>query len=190
MPGILFVNLFGYWREVGADLNILSTFRLRAISSRLSGTVDELLPARTTGPFSYGRRSDPNWIEPSIGRLWLRECESRHGSECNEHGIAIAMQKPRFLRVIDVEKFCIKEVANLVQCRFIALSYVWGGAQIVKLQQANMSALMRPDGLLQFMHALPQTVVDAVEVVHSMGERYLWVDSLCILRDNTNEVKE
>ncbi|MCJ1384682.1 hypothetical protein MMC17_007800 [Xylographa soralifera] len=190
MPGMLFVNLFGYGRKVGADLHILSSFRLRAISSTSSSAVDNLLSSRTTGSFSYGKLLDPDWIDPSIGRLWLRECESRHGSECNEHGFAIAMQKPGFLRVIDVEEFCVKEVANPAECRFIALSYVWGGAKMVKLQHTNMDALMRKNGLLQFMHALPQTIVDAIEVVHAMGERHLWNDSLCILQDDAKEAKE
>ncbi|MCJ1399500.1 hypothetical protein MMC11_002702 [Xylographa trunciseda] len=189
-PGMLFVNLFGYGRKVGAELQILSSFRLRAVQSKAFGSIDSLLLARTTGSFSYGRLLHPDWIDPSIGRLWLRECESRHGSECNEHGWAIAMKKPTFLRVIDVEDFCVKEVANPAQCRFIALSYVWGGADMVKLQHANMDALMRRNGLLQFMHALPQTIVDAIEVVHAMGERYLWSDALCILQDDAKEAKE
>ncbi|MCJ1416988.1 hypothetical protein MMC32_003327 [Xylographa parallela] len=190
MPGMLFVNLFGYGRKVGADLHILSSFRLRAITLTDSSAVDKLLSSRTSGSFSYGRLLDPDWVDPSIGRLWLRECESKHGSECNEHGFAIVMQKPGFLRVIDVEAFCVKEVANPAECRFIALSYVWGGAKMVKLQHNNMDALMRENGLLPLIHALPQTIIDAIEVVHAMGERYLWLDSLCILQDDTKEAKE
>ncbi|MCJ1315715.1 hypothetical protein MMC15_001035 [Xylographa vitiligo] len=190
MPGMLFVNLFGYGRKVGADLHILSSFRLRAISPKPSSAVDNSLLSRTTRPFSYGRLLNPDWIDPSIGRLWLRECESRHGPECDEHGFAIAMQKPGSLRVIDVEEFCVKEVANPAECRFVALSYVWGGAKMVKLQHTNMDGLMRKNGLSQFMHSLPQTIVDAIEVVHAMGERHLWVDSLCILQDDVKEAKE
>ncbi|MCJ1387786.1 hypothetical protein MMC18_000629 [Xylographa bjoerkii] len=190
MPGMLFVNLFGYGRKVGADLQILSSFILRAVSSKPLSATESLLSSRTTGSFSYGRLLDPDWIDSSIGGLWLRECESKHGSECNEHGWAIAMQKPGFLRVIDVEEFCVKEVANPAECRFIALSYVWGGAKMVKLQHANMEALTRKNGLSQFIHALPQTIMDAIEVVHAMGERYLWSDALCIVQADTKEAKE
>ncbi|MCJ1284138.1 hypothetical protein MMC26_003469 [Xylographa opegraphella] len=190
LPGMLFVSLYGYGRKVGADLQILSSFKLRATSSKASSDVDNLILSRTTGSFSYGRLLDSDWIDPSVGRLWLRECESRHGFECNKHGFAIAMQKPGFLRVIDVEKFCVKEVAKPAECRFIALSYVWGGAKMIKLQHTNMEALMSRNGLLPFMDSLPQTIVDAIEVVHAMGERHLWVDSLCILQDDVKEAKE
>ena len=127
-PGLLFVNLLGYGRKLGADLQVLSNFRLRAVTSNPT-----LLPPRGRA-FSYGRLLDPEWIDPSIGRLWLRECESKHGSECSEHGWAVAMQKPKFLRVIDVEDLCIKEVTNPSQCRYIALSYVCGKVYMIKLQ--------------------------------------------------------
>jgi hypothetical protein len=29
--------------------------------------------------------------------------------------------------------------------------------------------------------AIPVTIRDAVTLVHAIGERYLWVDSLCII---------
>ena len=190
VSGILFVNLWGYGRKVGADLRNLSSFRLRAVLSGSSSASDSLTLSRSPGPFSYGRLLDPNWIDPTVGRLWLGECEGRHGSECNQHGWAIAMQKPVFLRVIDVEDFCVKEVGNPAECRYIALSYVWGRAKMVKLQQANIDALMRKNGLLQFMHVLPQTIVDAIETVHAMGERYLWTDALCIRQDDAEEIEE
>ena len=191
--GILFVNLFGFGRKLGAELQILSSFRLRAVTSTSSSTASEIAqarPRRSPHIFSYGRLLDSNWIEPSVGRLWLRECEDEHGSECNQHGWAVAMQKPSFLRVIDVEDFCVKEMAKPAECRYIALSYVWGGATTVKLQHANIDTLMRKNGLLQFMHALPKSILDAIEVVHGMGERYLWTDALCILQENTKEALE
>ncbi|KAM0800346.1 heterokaryon incompatibility protein-domain-containing protein, partial [Usnea florida] len=121
---------------------------------------------------------------------WLHECESRHGPECNQHGWAIAMEKPKFLRVIDVQDYCIKSVTASTNCRYIALSYVWGRAKMVKLLYSNMESLTRKDGLLEVMDNLPQTITDAIEVVKAMGERYLWTDALCILQENTEESLE
>ena len=61
---------------------------------------------------------------------------------------------------------------------------------MVKLLYSNMESLMRKDGLLEVVHALPQTITDAIEVVKGMGERYLWTDALCILQENTTESLE
>ena len=68
-----------------------------------------------------------------------------------------------------------------ISCRYIALLYVWGRAKIVKLLHSNIESLMRKNGLLEVVYALPQTIIDAIEVVKAMGERYLWTDALCIL---------
>ena len=192
-PGLLIVELLGYGRKIGADLQVLSQFRLRAVSS--ASTIEAEHPnslqlKRNLGPFSYGRLLDAKWIDPSIGSLWLRECESMHGPECNEHGWAIAMEKPKFLRVVDVQDYCIKSVTESTTCRYMALSYVWGRAKMVKLLYSNMESLMRKNGLLEVVHALPQTITDAIEVVKGMGERYLWTDALCILQENTTESLE
>ena len=188
--GLLIVKLLGYGRKIGADLQVLSQFRLRAVSSASTNEPDDpnsLQLKRSLGSFSYGRLLDAKWIDPSIGRLWLRECESKHGLECNEHGWAIAMEKPKFLRVVDVQDYCIKSVTESTNCRYIALSYVWGRAKMVKLLYSNMESLMRKNGLLEVVSALPQTITDAIEVVKGMGERYLWTDALCILQENTKE---
>ena len=122
---MLNVHLMGYGRKLGSELQCLSSFRLRTVSTDVS----KLLHSEPESScLSYGRLLDQNWIDPSIGVLWLRECELRHGSECSEHGWAIAMQKPGFLRAIDVEDFCVKEIPDPAKCRYVALSYVWGGA--------------------------------------------------------------
>ena len=192
-PGLLIVELLGYGRKIGAELQVLSQFRLRAVSSASTNESDDprsLQLKKTMGSFSYGRLLDLKWIDPSIGHLWLHECESRHGPECNEHGWAIAMEKPTFLRVIDVQDYCIKSVTESTNCRYIALSYVWGRVKMVKLLYSNMESLMRKDGLLEVLHELPQTITDAIEVVKAMGERYLWTDALCILQENTEESLE
>lgn len=149
---MLNVHLMGYGRKLGSELQCLSSFRLRTVSTEVS----KLLHSEPESScLSYGRLLDPNWVDPSIGVLWLRECELRHGSECSEHGWAIAMQKPGFLRAIDVEDFCVKEIPDPARCRYVALSYVWGGASIVKLVQDNMLNLMSKDGLRRYMHELP-----------------------------------
>lgn len=213
-PGMLFVNLIGYGRGLGASLQSLSSFRLRAVQSgpfpglpallsrpefRISGELDHLAhsePSETLvalgarKPFTYGRLLDKKWIDPSIGKTWLSECEQHHGSRCSQHGWDVAMRKPVSLRAIDVHNLCLCEIQDPAKCRFISLSYVWGGARTLRLQYSNIDILMTKNGLLRYIHDLPRTILDAMEVVKAMGERWLWVDSICILQENTQEAHE
>ncbi|KAF2105532.1 heterokaryon incompatibility protein-domain-containing protein, partial [Lophiotrema nucula] len=62
------------------------------------------------------------------------------------------------------------------------LSHCWGKAEILRLTEANMSALMEEVSPSE----LPQTFQEAVEVTRALGIRYLWIDSLCIIQDPPN----
>lgn len=35
---------------------------------------------------------------------------------------------------------------------------------------------------------LPKTISDAIDLVKAIGERYLWVDSLCLINDNEGDI--
>ena len=66
---------------------------------------------------------------------------------------------------------------------YIALSYCWGGAQ--QLTTTRKSLRDRCHGIQ--MTKLPQTILDAVWITRLLGIRYLWVDSLCIIQDDTQD---
>ena len=53
---------------------------------------------------------------------------------------------------------------------------------MLKLQEGNLKHFQKPDALLS--GELPATIADAIEVTRGAGERYLWVDSLCIIQDD------
>jgi hypothetical protein len=63
---------------------------------------------------------------------------------------------------------------------YLALSYVWGGPQ----------PMTTTDNVGDYVSGgippsiLPQTIRDAITVTRSLGQRYLWVDALCILQDS------
>lgn len=171
-PGALTVNLVGYGNRPEGTAQNLSQFRLRVVNDNVTGN------PRIGKPLSYGRRLNSAWIDVSIGKSWICECETRHGTKCSEHGWALAMRKPGFLRVIDIENYCVVEADDPATCRFIALSYVWGGAKTIKLRNNNIAGLMQKGGLKKYFSVLPRTILDAMEVVKRLGERYLWVDSL------------
>ena len=58
-------------------------------------------------------------------------------------------------------------------------------AQRLILTKANIARLRTP-GSLQ-LERLPQTIVDAVNVVQMLGDRYLSVDALCTIQDDEDD---
>lgn len=68
---------------------------------------------------------------------------------------------------------------------YAALSYCWGSdlVGVLKTEQDNLKA--HRDGIP--LDSLSKTVQDAVLVCRGLGIRYLWVDALCIVQDDTND---
>lgn len=122
---------------------------------------------------------------------WVRECEDDcsadpdHALNCT--GTAIHLDEGVVLRLIDVVQSCIVEVSGtMLNPRFLAPSYVWGSAETAKLTHANLLRFLQPGALWQ--QSLPQTLLDAMGLVSTLGERYIWIDALCIVQDDSAEV--
>lgn len=118
-----------------------------------------------------------------IVRQWLGTCASEHRGSCSGTHLP-AISHKNFL-LIDVEDQCLVEAP--VGCHYAALSYVWGTRPFFQLNKQNLSALKTIRGLAAFISQLPQTIRDAMEVVRLISERYLWVDSLCIVQDDASQ---
>ncbi|KAK1671584.1 heterokaryon incompatibility, partial [Colletotrichum godetiae] len=72
---------------------------------------------------------------------------------------------------------------------FAVLTYVWGGIEQPKLKEANMDEYSCDYGLDAIWRDIPKTIRDAIHVCETIGERYLWVDALCIVQDSPRDVK-
>ena len=177
------VCLHGYGRGFGAELAKLAEFNLRIEAKPSFGTPEI--------PLRYGRLLDAKNIDLSLGAVWLHDCESNHGSQCSEQSWSSSVQPPPSLRAIDIHNLCVVNVPNLHELRFVALSYVWGnpGLETLMLSSSNIGQLSRKNGLLGFSQWIPTTIKDAIDVVKAVGERYLWVDALCIMQDVDDDEK-
>jgi hypothetical protein len=69
--------------------------------------------------------------------------------------------------------------------RFLTISYVWGKATFETTTTANRRARGQK-GALSTVN-LPQLILDAMLLVSQLGERYIWVDCLCIEQDNLSQ---
>lgn len=65
---------------------------------------------------------------------------------------------------------------------FCALSHCWGPSDKRPLITTRANLAERIEGIP--FCTLPKTFQDAIMLVHSIGMRYIWIDSLCIIQDD------
>ncbi|KAF2092486.1 heterokaryon incompatibility [Rhizodiscina lignyota] len=75
--------------------------------------------------------------------------------------------------------------------RYVALSYVWGDAVHSSKLRASRSNItdLHVLGSLKSEH-LPATIEDAITICKRLDQRFLWVDSLCVVQDDAVDQKE
>lgn len=127
----------------------------------------------------------------NIAKCWLEHCEKTHGDSCRPP------QKPNNpsrrempTRVLDVASddtkiyLIVSQNTQQADGRYIALSHCWGavGTPFITAK-SNIQRWM--DGIDRRM--LPKTFQDAVIVARSLGVRYLWIYSLCIIQQDLED---
>ncbi|KAF7441178.1 hypothetical protein PC9H_001527 [Pleurotus ostreatus] len=132
-------------------------------------------------PDVHGRRVG-DVVAIDLVKKWLNLCVAHHHDVCEEVWWRDRDEElPSSVRMIDVKKMAI--VPYSPRSRYVALSYVWGGVGAeYQSMRDNISQRMTPGGLDESI--LPATIVDAIELCRRLGERYLWVDALCIIQDS------
>ncbi|TRX90923.1 hypothetical protein FHL15_008128 [Xylaria flabelliformis] len=63
---------------------------------------------------------------------------------------------------------------------YIALSYCWGDGEVVRTTNSNYEEMKTGVPV----STLPRTIQDAIIVTRKLGQRYLWIDALCIIQDS------
>ena len=120
------------------------------------------------------------WLERSDhGVLPDRKCPS---------SLDMLLREGRF-RVVDVTT---NEIVTLAcATRYVALSYVWGKSQDSYLA-TNHAAVQQFTSSTEYgqrldLEEIPWTIRDGLDLVKSIDERYLWVDSLCISQHDAED---
>ncbi|KAJ8585796.1 HET-domain-containing protein, partial [Rhizopogon salebrosus TDB-379] len=176
--------------------------RLRIMtSSRSRGVMDTMIAAqsnlfleiqlleedaskvgRTTG--LHGRRVGQT-VDINLLKRWIHICEHEHRERCETAWWRNPREVlPKSVRVLDVARMAILPAPR--SCRYVALSYVWGGpGEDYWTTQANLKQRSRRGGL--DISVLPATIQDTIQLVRQLGERYLWIDALCIVQDDPKD---
>ncbi|PMD22783.1 HET-domain-containing protein [Hyaloscypha hepaticicola] len=129
-------------------------------------------------------------MDVTRARGWISACENNHGDTCNPRwslSSVAAIPGLEVLRLIDVVSECLVEARE--PCRYLTLSYVWGGVNNVRLTSNKKNSLMEKGVFRTIWHLLPRTIKDAIEVVRALGERFLWVDALCLVQNDAVDMQ-
>lgn len=119
-------------------------------------------------------------------KRWLSRCTDDHGPDCNALRTPTSITLPSSFRLVDTSDWCVVTMPD--PDAYVALSYVWALAsdsaekQKLQLERENVQELERPGGLNREL--LPEVIVDAIQLCAEIGQRYLWIDRLCIVQDD------
>jgi hypothetical protein len=166
-----------------SKLESFTTLRLRIAPDmvRYEGAFDlfDVLPLyKPEGPKFYsGRLCDASQFNMSLGKKWVEDCRTLHGRTCgNTTG-----SHPK--RLLDLKEDRLAEIKSPVS--YVCLSYVWGQIpNFFKTLKSNLFELETKGGLSRHLNLLPKSIRDAISLASTIGERYLWFDSLCIVQDD------
>lgn len=166
-----------YWESanLGIYSGVSKTGRGKQIKIHLVGSSTSMLYLPVGPKPANSRILKPFSLETHIARDWLETCEKGDEMIPNERQL-------KGLVAIDVIEHRVVKISG--QCRYTALSYVWGGTSQIRYTHETRELLESPGGLLEVK--LPQTIMDAITVTQHLDVRFLWVDSLCILQDDPN----
>jgi hypothetical protein len=118
-----------------------------------------------------------------VARDWLHNCFEHHPG-CKRSDLRVSWYPTRLLYLgetsnDDTNVRLIHTAQDIPTGPYMTLSHRWGSVDILKLTRATMPVFCNTIVL----EDLPKTFRDAIIVTKTLGIRYLWIDSLCILQD-------
>jgi hypothetical protein len=124
-------------------------------------------------------------------RSRLASCDENH-EDCKKRSENEAARPKRLLRIDDSGdslKVLLVETSDMRQ-KYAALSHCWGSSNdtpttmIPKTTKENLES-HKSIGLSEL--SLTRTFRDALDVTRKLGVEYIWIDSLCIVQDDTDD---
>ena len=119
---------------------------------------------------------------PSLARKWITECSNDH-----DHGQVVEHYRLP-TRLISVKETSIKLVLTsdwTTKPRYATLSHCWGNLEFLKLTRGSLDS---------FLISIPvdevsQTFRDAIKITRELGLQYLWIDSLCTIQNDLQDLE-
>lgn len=91
---------------------------------------------------------------------------------------------PAVLRLIERDQIQPSERSHI---EYVALSYCWGENQSIIPRTTTANITRRKLSIP--LEELTQTIKDAIDIALKLSKAYLWVDSLCIVQDDSSDLE-
>ncbi|UKZ48019.1 hypothetical protein TrVGV298_002255 [Trichoderma virens] len=162
---------------------------LRSLSRGLPIISIYSIPGSGFAP-SYAQVGLPRLAEPaslqqfSLLNEWIELCNQNHSCFPDTSDTYQPGCMPT--RVIDVRQLRLVEISKRTKHKYIALSHCWGKLKLEEkfcTTSHNIEILKKNIPL----KSLPKSFQDAVTVTRALRISYLWIDSLCIIQDDTKD---
>lgn len=146
------------------------------------------------GHYGKGNILDSEWIDLDMIRSFIQNCKAHHGDLCDKFPLGDGCDPatlPRPAWLIDVQDACLVDATlqSLQNIEYITLACTPGdnhNNDYLVTTKANLGSLKTPGRLTatDSPTGLARTTKDAMQLTTLLGYRYLWVDYLCIVRDD------
>ncbi|KAH7308324.1 heterokaryon incompatibility protein-domain-containing protein [Rhexocercosporidium sp. MPI-PUGE-AT-0058] len=165
-------------------------------SSERFGEMDQFLPKQSVidnsieikfGP-KHGLKIPRSCRSPACFDMisqWRRNCRDNH-KICSSDSEDPERMPTRVLDIGDQVTPPRLLVTKDEQEPYATLSYCWGDPAEFKQPITTMSNLKHREEVL-YLTTLPPVFQDAITITRKLGFRYLWIDSLCIIQDSTDD---
>lgn len=127
----------------------------------------------------YGRSFNQDWVDLGLIKRWMSTCTQQHGSKC-QNPLKVPRVSPTWL--IDTFNECL--VPGHESLDYVAISYRWGTSAGFQTDIQALGEFKIPGGLSESPHAryIPPTIRHSIQLVRTLGERYLWADAICLVQ--------
>lgn len=132
-----------------------------------------------------GRWMSEEQVDYDMLKHWLWTCSVYHDPQCTPPKSSLDLEVNTYpSRVIDVHQGCV--VRTPPHTSYVCLSYVWGPNPQLQLTTETFDTLTTEGAVFDETIGVAQTIKDAIFVCGILGQRYLWVDSVCIKQDDAS----
>jgi hypothetical protein len=139
----------------------------------------------------YNRLMDVDQIDTTVIQEWIETCDRLHEPEAQDIAPLLSASQLPWIYLIDLERQCLVKIDTPKKPRYIALSYVWGGVDMLKTTTKNLEDMLQPGALLHSQEItgprLAQTIVDAMDLARKLGCPFFWTNCICIVQDEEDE---
>lgn len=129
-------------------------------------------------------------IEANLGDInsWIAKCEESH-TQCVYTTTFLPkrllnIRPDGIVSLVEQAALTAANEATGLSIRYACISHCWGKTRSRHItHRSSLTHNMNGIPVLE----LPKTFQDAVYIVQSLGMKYLWIDSLCIVQDDDEE---